>query len=484
MDTSGSNSFLCQLSDSLKKAGLPVNSLIKLIILVIIVIGIISTLFETNEAGYVSVQQSMSSGKLSVIPQPGLFCQCLGKVTKYREAGTYTFAQSEARPEAGKVAGKPRKEKGSINEVKKEIAVRFNDGGMGWISGVARFDLPKDKSDLALIHKNFRSFEKLLETGVIPTVKESVILTASLMSPGESYTTKRAMLTEMAKDQLVNGTYVTEDFVVEEKGPITGHIVTRNIVRVKMDGNKKVRNENPLARFGIEFKQFQITDIRYETETENIIKAKREALQQTIAAKISAERAIQERIAAEEMGKKDVKIAEYKAMVKKKTSVVEAEENKAVAVIRAQKDEEVAKIEKERALRSAKKKIELEKLDKEKSIIEAQKEFQVSKLNLQSAEQRKQVEILQGQGIAEKKKLIYDADGALQEKLDAYVKVMTVLAKELGKQKWVPDVTMNGKGGAADGNMAMNFMNMWMMKAAKDIGVEMKAGDKKTRRVR
>jgi len=274
LDTSDSNKGLGHLSSALNRAGLPINSLIKLIILVLITAGIISTLFETNEAGYVSVKQSLMTGKVSIISQPGLFCQCLGKVTKYKEAGTFKFAQLETVPEPGKAAGKPRKEKELTHEVTQEIAVRFNDGGMGWISGVARFDLPKSEDKLALIHKNFRSFEKLLEAGIISTVKESVILTASLMSSGESYTTKRAMLTEIARDQLVNGTYVTEDFVQEDKDSMTGDVIIKNIVRVKMKDNRKVRNENPLERYGIEFKQFQITDIRYETETENIIKAK------------------------------------------------------------------------------------------------------------------------------------------------------------------------------------------------------------------
>ncbi len=87
----------------------------------------------------------------------------------------------------------------------------------------------------------------------------------------------------------------------------------------------------------------------------------------------------------------------------------------------------------------------------------------------------KRAYIFDGHGLAERKRLIYQADGALQEKLDAYVSVMSVLAKELGKQKWVPDITMNSAGADSEngGNAAMGFMNLWMMKTAQDLGVEL-----------
>lgn len=477
METSETKNALKRVAEALGRTGAG-STILKSLLAALAVAFITVGLFETNEAGYTTVKQSLFTGKVSIISEPGIFCQCLGSVTKYKEAGTFKFAHHDEGP-GEKAQARPKKEKKDNGfEVSEELEVRFNDGATGWISGMALFDLPKDKEKLSLIHQKFRSYDKLLEVGIVATINESVTLTAALMNSGESYTTKRAIFTEWAREQLENGTYVTEEVEKEEKDPITGDVIKNNVVRIKMAEGNKVRNENPLERYGIRFKQFQITDIRYESETENIIRAKREALQQTIAAKIGAERAIQERLAAEELGKKNVKIAEYEAMVSKKKAEVEAEEEKAVAVIAAQKKAEVASIEKEQSLRAAKKKVELEKFAKEQAIIEAEKEYNVSKLKVKSAEMIKKANIFEGQGEAEKKRLVYKADGALQQKLDAYVTVMTSLAKELGKQKWVPDITVGGQKAAGDENMAMNFMNMWMMKAAKDIGVEMMS-DKK-----
>jgi hypothetical protein len=39
-----------------------------------------------------------------------------------------------------------------------------------------------------------------------------------------------------------------------------------------------------------------------------------------------------------------------------------------------------------------------------------------------------------------------------------------------------------GEGGATDGNAAAGFMNLWMMKTAKDLGVEMTVDKKKRSR--
>ncbi len=454
------------------RAGFPGKTALIVVILIVACIVGATGLLETNEAGYITVKQSITTGKVSIISEPGIFCQCFGRITKYREAGNIKFVHKETGPEKSAIH--------PVNsEVSSEIEVRFNDGGMGWISASALFDMPKESEKLGLIHKKFRSFDNLLGTVVMPTIKESVILTASLMSSGESYTTRRAIFTEWARDQLNKGIYVTEEVSEDDKGSNSGIELDRSVVRIKMEDGKRLRNESPLARYGIKFKQFQITDIRYEAETENIIKTKREALQQTIAAKIAGERAVQERLAAEEVGKKEVKIAEYKALIKKKRAEVEADQEKQVAVINAQRKLEVGKITKDQEIRIAKKKVEIEKLQKAKAIIEAAKEHEVAKLHMKSAEFDKKTSILEGQGLGEKKKLLYEADGALQQKLDAYVKVMTVLAKELGKQKWVPDITMNGGEGASDGNAAAGFMNLWMMKTAKDLGVEMTTDKKK-----
>ncbi len=483
METNETQNTVNKLGETIKQAGLPGKALLGSLLAAILVAGGAVSLLETNEAGYITVKQSLLTGDVSIISEPGLFCQCFGSITKYHEAGTVKFAQLDIDKDSkGMPIVRPGKAKDRNPEISDEIEVRFNDGGMGWISVMTLFDLPSDNEKLGLIHQKFRNYTNLIETGIKPTIEESVVLTAALMNSGESYTTKRAIFSEWARGQLTKGTYITEEVSRTDQGMGSiGDVTENNVVRVKTEGGVKLRNENPLERYGIEFKQFQITNIRYEPATENLIKTKREALQQTIVAKIAAERAKQERLAAEEFGKKKVKIAEYEAMVKMKKSEVAAEEEKTVAIINAERKLAVAKVTKQQDLGAANKKVELAKLDKTKAIIASEKEVTIAKLNVQAAKHNREAYILEGQGLSEQKRLIYEADGALQQKLDAYVKVMTVLSKELGKQKWVPDITMNGSGtgGSADGNAAAGFMNLWMMKTTQDLGVEMMGSKKK-----
>ena len=370
MGTSDLQSGIKEAVKTFGDAGLPGKAVLVFLLAGLLATGAAFGLMETNEAGYITIKQSILTGKVSIISEPGLFCQCFGAVTKYKEAGAFKFVRMDESP-GGKTRGKPRKGNAFFGpEVYGEIEVRFNDGGRGWISGMVLFDLPTDTEQLGLVHKKFRSFDKLIEAGMVPTIKEAVILTAALMSSGESYTTKRAIFSEWARDQVSHGTYLTADIVKEEKDPKTGHVIEKNLVVIRKEGETKLRNENPLERYGITLKQFQITSIRYESDTENLIKVKREALQKTIVAKISAERAIQERLAAEEFGKKNVKVAEYEALIKKKKAEVAAEEEKAVAVIMAERKLAVAKIRKQQELGAANKKVELEKLSKVKALID------------------------------------------------------------------------------------------------------------------
>ncbi|MCK4710580.1 MAG: hypothetical protein KAU21_18340, partial [Gammaproteobacteria bacterium] len=367
METNEMQNKMNKLGESLKQAGLPGKTILGSLFAALLVAAVSTVLLETNEAGTISVKQSLITGEVTIISKPGLFCQCFGSVTKYQEAGTVTFAQAAKIKSAnGTLIERPGKSKVKDPAVSSEIKVRVNDGGLGWISVMTLFDLPTDKDKLNLVHNKFRSYNNLINMAIKPTIEESVVLTAALMNSGESYTTKRAIFSEWGKGQLTKGTYITEEVSQSNKGSDTS-VIENNIVRVKMKDGVKLRNESPLQRYGIQFKQFQITSIRYEAETENLIKIKREALQQTIMAKIAAQRAKQERLAAEEFGKKKVKIAEYEAMVKKKKSEVAAEEQKTVAVINAERKLAVAKVMKKKDLGAANKKVELAKLEKIKA---------------------------------------------------------------------------------------------------------------------
>ena len=65
------------------------------------------------------------------------------------------------------------------------------------------------------------------------------------------------------------------------------------------------------------------------------------------------------------------------------------------------------------------------------------------------------------------------ANGALEQKLDAWIKAQQYWADAF-KGYTGNVVPLYQSGGATGGNAAQNFMEMMMMKSAKDLGLDMK----------
>ena len=84
----------------------------------------------------------------------------------------------------------------------------------------------------------------------------------------------------------------------------------------------------------------------------------------------------------------------------------------------------------------------------------------------------KQKDILLGEGEAARKRLVMQADGALKQKLDAYVKVQGLYAAEIGTQRWVPNVVI-GATGSSTGGGAQTLIDMFTAKAAQDLSLDL-----------
>lgn len=138
-------------------------------------------------------------------------------------------------------------------------------------------------------------------------------------------------------------------------------------------------------------------------------------------------------------------------------------------------EQDVITAQKQGEAEAAKAKWEIE-VTKARQVTEAEARTAVARENVKAADLNKQASILEGQGEAEKKRLIMNADGALDKKLEAYVKVQARWAEAIQNYggSWVPTTVMGG--GSGGGNAALNFMEIMGMKAAKDLAVDTKAG--------
>jgi hypothetical protein len=430
------------LSKLLFRIGIPAAILLVTIIVLPLFIGI-------NDAGQRTVVQ-WPNGKLFVKFTPGVYIQAFGRITEYNDFVTFDFDRTPA--EGGKA---------TIDQ--KGISVRYQDGGMGTIFGIARFKLPVDTEEMIGLHKAFRSNSGFANKLIKPVTEEAMNLTAGLMGSEEAYATKRAIFTQLVKSQIGKGKFQTVLETTSVTDEVTGKTLWKELPVIALDkNNQQIHLPSDLAKFGVTVAGFQLNDPGFEESTMKQISDKRGATMAIITAIANAEKAKQMAITAEENGKANVMTAKYEQEVEKEKAIVVAERIKQVAVIKAKQQVDVAKQVKLEALVVAERKVDV--------AAQAKREAEQIKLR---AKEIKEANILEGEGLAQKKRLIMQADGALEQKLDAYKHVMTVAFAEIGKQKWVPEITFGGGALGSENNAAMTLIQLLTTNAAKDLALDL-----------
>lgn len=399
--------------------------------------GFLIVLFSTigiNDNGYRTVVQ-WPNGTTFVKFKPGIYLTLFGSAIKYPDEMTFDYDDGTSG--------------GTLSE--KGISVRYQDGGTGTTFGKLRVRLPTDEETMLSLHRSVRSARGFANRIIRPTVKEAHQMTAGLMTSEAAYAEKRGTYIQWVDAQLRKGKYVTE-LVKKKVTDEAGRTITKLIPTIKVDKKtgQPIHTESVFQSYGVTIGSSPLTDWDFEKKTRDQISTKREATMAIITAKANAERAKQDAITAEQQGLADVKKAQYEEEVAKIKQVVIAEREKEVAVIAAEKLVEVAK----------------------------QTKLEAEQLKLAAYETKKK-HIALGQGLAEKKRLIFQADGALKQKLQAWKEVNFVYAKEFGKQKWVSEVTMGSNGGNVSGSAAMNLIELMTVNNAKQLSLDMKMGTAK-----
>jgi regulator of protease activity HflC (stomatin/prohibitin superfamily) len=309
------------------------------------------------------------------------------------------------------------------------IAVKWQDGAHAKISGSVRYDLPTDEANMIKIHTTFGS-QKNLEKALIQTnIERSIYMTGPLLTAKESYAERRNDIISYIEDQASRGVYKTKTEAKKKIDELSGEEKTVDIVSIVTDdkGNYKRQEKSPIAEMGIKLYNVAIKEIVYDGIVEKQIQTQQQSLMQVNTAIADAKRAEQEAITTEAEGKASAAKAKWEQEVIKAKTVTQAE---------------------------------------------AQKE--VAKLEVETAELNKRRDILKAQGEAEAKKLVMAADGALQAKLDAWLKERQYAWQAFAnaKQPLVPTI-ISGGGAGANVNSAQ-FIEMMGLKAMKDLSLEMK----------
>lgn len=311
-----------------------------------------------------------------------------------------------------------------------DIPVRFNDGGHAeHMIGSVQFEMPIDETNLIKLHKAFGSQESIKIQLVQKVVDKSVYMTGPLMSSTESYASKRNYLINYVEDQIANGVYKTISRDVKVLDAITGQEKTAMAVEIVSDGGVLQRQESSaLKEYGIKTSNFSIKSLQYDKSVESQIQSQQKISMDVQTSIAAAKQAEQRKITTEENGKADAAKAKWDQEVVKAKEVTAAEQRKAVA-----------------------------------------------QLDAEAAELKKREQTLLGEGEAARKRAVMSADGALEKKLDAYIKTQELWANAFAKYPGalVPSVVM-GQGGTTSALGGVNsFMDILGAKAAKDLSLDM-----------
>lgn len=386
-----------------------------------------SNIVENLDAGQVMVVQSPISGTLTWHIAPGMKWQGFGKVTKYNKRSQFWFSD----------------EKGQGDDEDDAIKVRFNDGGHAEISGGISWEIPTESELLTKLHTKFGSQEAVERQLIKTLVSKAIYMTGPLMSSTESYASRRNELLHLIEDQIEHGIYLTKTVSQKQKDPITGEDKWVSIVELVKDeaGHVERAEDPPLTEFGIKTFNLAINNIPYEQRVEDQIRQQQEATMRVQIAMAEAKRAEQQVLTTRKEGEASAAKAEW--------------EQKAIAAKETQK----ALMEKVVAETGAEKQLAVAKLDKE------------------AAEQFKLAEIARGEGESGRRKLVMAADGALEKKLDAWLKAQQAYATAIGQYRgaWVPSVVFGGANGNGAGteNGAQQLISLLTAKTAIDLGLDM-----------
>jgi regulator of protease activity HflC (stomatin/prohibitin superfamily) len=314
------------------------------------------------------------------------------------------------------------------------LDTRFNDGAKAVVKGSFRYVLPSTCERLKEVHRKFNSQNGIEQELINPVAQRAIFSTGPYMSAGESYSERRTEFVDLANDQIGYGIIRTDKVDVEINDDLTGEqkTIKRVTSRPCTDETDNCvkdfeRDESALSQYGFSISNFSISEINYDQNVLDQIKNQQEARMNVITQSANA------------------KSSEAKA------KAAEADALFQVAQTRAQ--EEIAKTQ---------------------QVVRAEAKARVAELSVQEAEYYKKEQILRGQGEAERKRLVLEADGALEQKLEAYVEVAKANAEAIKNYKgdWVPKTVMGSSGQSNGSNAANDMLNLMAVKAAKDLSLD------------
>lgn len=343
--------------------------------------------------------------------------------------------------------------------------VRMSDNWTGDVFQTTRFGIPQDPEQFLKMARDFRSPERLITTTLRPSVTTAIDTVANMFTMEQYFSGqmrdqfkiefKDTLMKGQPKVQLVPkvidalnsdaaGAAASDTDNAADTSDVGATTVTIMVAeKVLGENGKEIRTIPEYLQYGIAVSQAILEKIEADPAFEEQQKKRKDAVSRRVIAK--EQRLEQEEQRLLRIAEGDTEIAKRQAEAKTEQIqlTTEAETQKKLAVTKAEQQREEARVAKETA-----------QIDLERAKIDAQSVTVAADAQ------------------AYAKKAILEADGALQQKLDAWVEAQKVWATAASQIK-VPSTVIGGNGSTGNALSTVDtFMSMLMVKTAKDLQVD------------
>lgn len=348
-----------------------------------------ATWFTTSE-GYIYYVQNKLTGTTEVYSEPGIHVKMpmFTTINEYKRVATIDMSADAA----------------DFTRDLDAVSVTFADTYGGSVPLTFRYRLPIDEENFRKLHKEFRSYENLVDTLLVANSRNVAVVTATQYTGEEFIQGGVNAYKAQMEDQLRNGLYVTKREQVEVKDSTyaavssvnadaqkveeTVRLVMKNVIQLDEETGQPRRLENPMAQYGIQVSQVTIGKPTPDEGLDALLLTKRKS----VGEKITAQQEI-------ETNQVKAEAAKQEREIEKQRAIQDAQKQKELAIIAQQQEVEV---ERQKAL----KEIVQQNKQKDVATIEKQKELEIAQANrgIQEAAAeaaRFEAEAIKAKGLAE-----------------------------------------------------------------------------------
>ena len=347
-------------------------------------------------------------------------------------------------------------------------SVRLADNWNGDVTQTTRFGIPHDEAQFLKMARDFRSPQRLVTTTLRPAVTASLDSVANLYSMEEYYAGgKRDQFKTEYRDTVIKGRAKVKqvernsagqdinNYVAPSDDPNasdTSEVGDNTVRKVAMEkvldsSGDPIREPHNYVTYGIVVSSAILENLDPDDRFEKQIQARKDAASRRIVAREERKEQEEQRLLAIQRGETNIATEQAAAKTVQIKATTDAETSKKLVLIKAAQVREEARISKE-----------------------------TSEINLEKAKIDAQSVTVAADAEAYKKKAILTADGALKQKLDAWVRAQNAWADAASKIN-VPHTVFGGGGSGGNTGNALNtvgtFMDIMTAKAAKDLSLEM-----------